>query len=817
LRDLLSEVEEGRGQAVGIAAGPGMGKSRLVYEFRRGLGGRRLTFLEGRCLSYGSAIPYLPVLDFLRSNCGIGEVEDPAQIIDKVGFALHEVGMDAARWSPYLLHLLGIRSELYGDATLTALSPEAIKARTFEALRQMALHGSRRRPLIFVVEDLHWVDKTSEEYLAMLVENLAGAPILLLCTYRPRYLPPWIDHSYSTQIPLQRLAPPDSMSVVRSVLQTDDTSLPLMQVILDKAEGNPFFLEELARAVVEREDLGTGPTDVSSMTVPDTVQGVLMARIDRLSEEPRRALQTASVLGREFTLPLLRAIWDGEDDLEPNLLELKRLEFVYEQSGAEEPVYLFKHALTQDVAYESLLVARRKALHAAAGRALEALYAGRLEDVYDRLAYHYSKTDEAAEAVEYLTRFAEKAARAYANADAVRALEQALEHTGQLPTETQDRQALAIAFRLAHSLYFLRRIPETLELLLHHEARVTRLGDPAVAGPYYFWLGHTYSYLSDYAQANQAAERAIEEAERCGDDATKGKAYYVLARIGFGACRFREGIDYGAKAAPLLEQAQEWFWLGMSRWAVGMNLTFMGRFDQAIEAQRLTHATGEDHGDPRIQTYADWTTGWILATRGDCEAAVEACRRSLDRSRDAYNTTAALIWLGHAYMEQGDAAQAVPLLEQGGQEIQDAGHKALASWTKGWLGDAYLLGGQLDPAREAATEGLALAQSIGSGWSIAYNRRVLGRVARAEGALEEAARQYLEALHLFDEVGSSFEAARTHLDLAALAHSRGDSSAAASHVNEARGLFGVLGAPRYVAKAEQSAASLAGNPQSEPP
>jgi predicted ATPase len=207
-----------------------------------------------------------------------------------------------------------------------------------------------------------------------LVESLTGAPILLLGTYRPGYRPPWVEKSYATQVALQPLASRDSLVVVRSVAPRERLSEHLTQVILEKAEGNPFFLEELTRAMMEQGALQ------ANVAVPDTIQGVLMARIDRLPDAVKRLLQTASVLGRTFSVRLLEAIWESLDALGPLLGELKRLEFVYEHTGAEEPVYIFKHVLTQEVAYDSLLTTHRQALHTAAGRALEALYVDRLEE-----------------------------------------------------------------------------------------------------------------------------------------------------------------------------------------------------------------------------------------------------------------------------------------------------------------------------------------------------------------------------------------------------------------------------------------------------
>jgi class 3 adenylate cyclase/DNA-binding winged helix-turn-helix (wHTH) protein len=358
LHELLTQVENGQGQVVGMVGEPGMGKSRLLYEFSQSLQGKPVTYLEGRCLSYGHAIPYLPMRDIMRTNCEITDADNAETITTKVRVSLEGVGMDPEAGAPYLLQLLGLPE---GTERLARLTPEAIKARTFETLRQMSLHGSRQRPLIIVVEDLHWVDTASETFFAALVESLVGTPILLLATYRPGYRPPWIDKSYATQIALHRLMPQDSLMVVHAVVSQDQIPDALVQVILAKAEGNPFFLEELARVVVEH---GALEADV---TVPDTIQGVLMARIDRLPEAAKQVLQTASVLGREVSGRLLQAIWEGPGGLEPHLQALQRLEFLYERTAGEEPVYVFKHALTQEVAYEGLLRARRQALHTAVG------------------------------------------------------------------------------------------------------------------------------------------------------------------------------------------------------------------------------------------------------------------------------------------------------------------------------------------------------------------------------------------------------------------------------------------------------------------
>jgi class 3 adenylate cyclase/predicted ATPase len=524
LEALFDQVEAGQGQVVGIVAEAGGGKSRLLYEFRQRLQDKRVTYLEGRCLSYGSTIPYHPIVDLLCANCAITETDRPDAVSEKVRVALREVGMDAEESTPYLLQLLGVQGE---TASLAHLTPEAIRTRTFETLRQMSLKGSQQRPLIFEIEDLHWIDKTSEDYLASLVESLAGTAIMLLTTYRPGYRPPWIEKSYATQISLHSLAPQDGLAVVHSVLHGDTLPERLKQTIIEKAEGNPFFLEELTRAMIEQDGSAT------DIDIPDTVQGVLLARIDRLPEEPKRLLQTASVLGREFSPIVLKAIWEGTDKLEPLLLELKRLEFLFERSGTEEPIYVFKHALTQDVAYGSLLTNRRQLLHVAAGQALEQLYAARLEDAYDRLAYHYARTDNAAKAVEYLTRVAEKAVRGYAHAEAVAHLTQGLELLKTLPASPERVQnELDLQVALGSALIANKGLaaPEVAEVYTRARALCEHVEDAPQLFPVLHGLYRFHFNRAEHQAARELGEQLLLLAQR-----QQNPGLILAARVAQGA------------------------------------------------------------------------------------------------------------------------------------------------------------------------------------------------------------------------------------------------------------------------------------------
>ncbi|MGH8059717.1 MAG: AAA family ATPase, partial [Candidatus Entotheonellia bacterium] len=380
LQALLTRVEGGQGQVVSLAGEAGMGKTRLVHEFQQRLGPTRVTCLEGGCDSYSQAIPFLPLQDIVRHACGVTEADTSALITGHVHQHLQMLGLDAVEAAPYLLHLVGVPDATAG---LVGLSPQAIRIRTFATLHQVLLRQSQRQPLLVVVENLHWIDPTSQEYLAELVERLAGLPLMLLVTFRPGYRPPWMDKSYATQLTVSRLAPADSQRVVQAVLPAMPLPDRLLQDILGKAAGNPLFLEELAWAVKEQGG-GQLPPEI-----PTTVQAILATRIDRLPRGAKQLLQTAAVIGPDVLRPLLQAVAGvPEEELRDALRHLQAAEFLYETRLGREGVYTFKHALTHEVAYSSLLQERRRALHARIVEALEALAEGMVAEPVERLAHH---------------------------------------------------------------------------------------------------------------------------------------------------------------------------------------------------------------------------------------------------------------------------------------------------------------------------------------------------------------------------------------------------------------------------------------------
>jgi adenylate cyclase len=713
---------------------------------------------------------------------------------------LGRVGMDAGEWMPYLLKLLGVGQ---GTEPLAGLSPDAVKSRTLEAIRQLCLQGGRQRPIVFVLEDLHWIDKTSEECVSFLVSGLAGAPIMFLATHRPGYHPGWMDKSYATQIALQPLSEVDSRSVMRSVLRNEPLPDALAQLILGKAEGNPFFLEELAGTVREQGDL-PAPT----LEVPDTIQEVLLARLHRLAPGAKQALQTAALLGRESPVSLLRALWNGgPDDLAQQLDALVRHEFLYERSRAGEPVYVFKHAITQEVAYQSLPAPRRRELHAEAGHALEALHADRLREACEPIADHYARSDEAGKALEYLTLVARRAVALHAHDEAARALEEAQRHLQDLPETERERRRLDLILHQATELMPLGRLREIVELLLPQQETIARLDEPALAGHYYFVLCHTYSFL-DRERAAHYAERAIAEADRCGDAVTKGKAHCIIGQDGPFAGEALEGIAHGRTALELLAGIEEQWWLGRAHWVVALNYSQTGAFDEAFAALAQAEAIARATGDRRLEVCTAWCAGILHGARGETAAGVEACRRAVADPPDVVNEAIANGWLGFALVEHGEMTEAIGRLEYAAGTFTRIGYRPLQAWFTAFLAEAYRRDGRVAAARAAAETSLRLAGEaqvrVAAGWA----HHVLGRLAADARALAEAERHLREALDTFAAIHSRYETARTQVDLAAVVGARGDRADARQLLDSARAQFIALGVPEHARRAERLAAEL---------
>jgi DNA-binding NtrC family response regulator/tetratricopeptide (TPR) repeat protein len=667
LDGVLEQVKAGRGQVVSLVGAAGMGKSRLLQEFRQRLIGQRVRYAEGQCLSYGSAIPYLPVLDLLRDHCDITEGDDPEALAAKMRLALKRSGDGLAAELPLLLDLLSVRVAADRFAELSA---DGRRARTFEVLYQMFLASSRQQPLVLTVDNLHWIDPTSEALLAGLIERLASVPLLVLTTARPGYRPPWGERSYVMQLALQPLDPDASRQVVQYVLDHQPLAPDLEQQPLAKAEGNPFFLEELSHTVREQEGRSV------ALAVPNIIQAVLAARIDRLPLEERSLLQTAAVIGLEVPVALLQAIAElPEEALHRSLAHLQAAEFLYETRLFPEREYTFKHALTHEVAYGSLLQERRRALHARIVEILEALAGDRTAEQVERLAHHALRGGVWDKALMCFQQAGEKALARSAYREAVACFEQALRALPHLP-ETHDTREQAIDLRLAlrTALHPSGDSGRILAALRETEALAAALDDPRRLAQVSLFLSNYFHNRGAYDQAIASGQHALALATAGGEVALHALANRFLGETYQAQGNYRRAIDYLRQAVACLEGARRRERFGLvalpavqSRAWLAVCHAELGRFAEgrALGDEGLRIAEAVDHPGSLLWAYCG--LGRIFLRQGDLPRALPLLERALGICQGV-GLLASLPWmaaaLGEAYTLCGRIANAVPLLTQ---------------------------------------------------------------------------------------------------------------------------------------------------------
>ncbi len=389
-----------------------------------------------------------------------------------------------------------------------------------------------------------------------------------------------------------------------------------------------------------------------------------MARIDRLADTPKRLLQTAALLGRDVSHWLLERLWDSAESLDTFLHDLQQLELLYALADtSHELVYRFKHALTQDVAYESIPPHHRQALHAMAGRALEARHAEHFDTALEPLAYHYARSAESDKAVVYLARQAERAVYNYAHVEAAALLQEALAHAAHLPESDRERCLVDLSLQRSLSLCFLGRFQEMLDLLLLQRQQVEHLQDPTRTGPYYFRLGLTCSCLGDYERGSQHAQHAVQEAQGCGDALTLGEASYVLSYAAMSVGRFAQGVEYGQQAMTLLEPTTERHWLATSLYVLALCYGYLVQFTPALEMAARFEEVGKTLQDPQLQSHAALAIAAVASMQGEWEVSLAAVQRCLASAPAAFTAGLAYMSMGQAYLEKADPVQAITILE----------------------------------------------------------------------------------------------------------------------------------------------------------
>jgi len=811
----LERAAGGRGQIAALLGEPGVGKSRLVWELTHSHRTEGWTVLESGSVSYGKATSYLPVIDLLKAYCRIESRDDARTVREKVAGKLLMLDRALEPTLPALLALLDVPVE---DAAWDALDPGQRRRATLDAVKRVILRESQEQPLLVVFEDLHWIDSESQALLDGLVESLPGARILLLVNYRPEYSHSWGSRISYTQLRIDALAEEGAEALLAGLLGDDPSLEPLKRRLLVWTEGNPLFLEESVRSLVETGMLAgergayrlAGP--VAETLVPATVQAVLAARIDRLPAEEKRLLQIAAVIGKDVPDALLHAIAErSEEELRRGLAGLQAAEFLYEASLFPELEYTFKHALTHEVAYGSLLQERRKMLHARVVKGIEELYADRLEEHVDRLAHHAVRGEIWEKVVTYCQQAGARAFRYAALSEALENFERALDALGHLPeTRESQEQAIDIRLQLRPILQPLGKYQEALVHWQIAERLAEQLDDQRRLSHVYAAMTQYYRPLGRLDEGIVAGERALALARDVEDDDSRMSALWPLA------------LSYGSRGDYRRARALQNEYLtlrtrSMVSWtparASGFHgehahvLAELGMFPEATAHAEESVRFAQEDGSALALASGLFYLGTVYVYRGLAREAVEALEQSVESCEIAGyrglfpGAGSRLAW---AYALAGRADEAVPLAELAIERAAAIGRTGESTMRALALGEAYLGVGRWHDALEVANRALAFATAGGERGYEARARLLLGELVVRAGPPdpEAAASRFREALTLAQELEMRPLRAHCHLGLGKLYRRIGRADEARTELVAAVTLLREMGMAHWLPEAE---------------
>jgi predicted ATPase/class 3 adenylate cyclase len=794
----LQQAAGGAGQLVAVVGEPGIGKSRLYWEFTRSHRTHGWLLLESGSVSYGKANTYQPLIDLLKAYFRIENRDDVRSVREKVLGRLLSLDRALEPDLPALLSLLDVPVE---DAHWRSLDPPQRRLRTLEACKRLLLRESQVQPLLLVFEDLHWLDSETQAFLNSLVDSLPSARLLLLVNYRPEYQHKWSQKTYYTQLRVDPLGQETAEELLAHLLGADAALEPLKRLLLRQTGRNPFFLEESVRTVLEDRALAGSRgayrlvRPLESIRVPGTVQAVLAARIDRLDADDKRLLQTAAVIGKDVPLAILQAIADvPEDTLRERLGNLQSAEFLYEAHLFPDPEYTFKHALTHDVAYANLLQEQRRGLHAKIVQAIEMTYPGRLEEHVEQLAHHALRGELWERAADYMRQAGEKAAARSALRAAAAFFEHAIDAHGRLP-ESRDTigPAIDLRFRLRTVLAPLGEFERMFVRLREAESLARAIGDEHRLGWVSCYLAQYYSVYESPDSGVEHGKRAISIAEAGGDFALlvasrcfTGAAYAGLGDYSNGRRVLSANIE---AIAP--EQEGAFFRIAgpVAAWSRNIliwSLAETGDFPEALvqgtEAVRI--ASEANHSYTLVGAY--FGLGYAEVRRGELRTAMDWLERGveLSRVRDlAFQLPQLLATLSYVYAVSGRLEEARGLLSQ----VESVAPGSLASVNMVWTAAVQLLLGDLKGAIDGAMHTLESSRRRKQGGREAWALQLIGEVEATKpgGDPVAAERAFRDALALAADKGMRPLQAHCHLGLGKLFAAAGDKAKARGHLDTA--------------------------------
>jgi class 3 adenylate cyclase/tetratricopeptide (TPR) repeat protein/DNA-directed RNA polymerase subunit RPC12/RpoP len=818
LLDGFQRAKLGKGQAFSIISEAGVGKSRLLYEFRKAVANEDVNFLEGKCLSYSRGAAYYPVIDILKSNFDIREGEGDQEIREKVKTGLKLIGADEASTLPYLLELLSVKDS---GIDKISMSPEAKKDRISEAIKRIVLKGSELRPLIIAFEDLHWIDKSSEDVVRSHLESIPGSKVLLIFTYRPEFVHTWGSKSYHNQLTLHRLSNRESLEMITYILATKEVEKALEELILEKTEGVPFFIEEFIKSlkdlkIIEREDNTYRLSkDVHHLTIPSTIQDVIMARVDSLSERAKEVLQMGSVIEREFSYPLINRVTGFlEKELLSYLSILKDSELLYERGIYPQSNYIFKHALTREVVYNSILAKRKKKLHEEIGNALEELNKDSLGEHYEVLAEHYFLSENYLKSADYSRLAGRKAEKTASLNDAIAYSKKRVTSLENLP-QTNDVQEQIIDARTILGLYIAQMnhyveakeaIDPIIDLAIRHNYKKRLSQIYTILGPYHFIVEE------NYPEAFKTFEQALKISEEVKDivSLVLASSWYASA-LGFN-CEFEKSTNYFQKSLDINVATKNlWGISAIKSFLAYFSYYHNGKINLQFETTNESIQIAEESGDIFSKPHAYVIHGVSCYAKRLLEGAEKYLLKGLEfceRINFAVWDAAAQFHLGETFYEKGNFQRSKEHYEKASWAFER--NQSFPSWVGfGKVGVARSK--VLNKEKDVDLESLYAHSrnnklNVPEGWIQRYIGEILLNI--DDQHLSESEHWIQKAIEADQRNRMMFHLGKDYALYSDLLKRKGDRLKAQENLGKAIEIFKECGADGWVEKAEKDLATL---------
>ncbi len=793
MMDLFESVKHGNGQVICILGEAGEGKTRLIYEFIKNIGSQETSFLDSQCITYGRTIPYYPVLEILRKSFKVTEFDSPEKVRSAIESKLKRIDSRLIDSMPILYRLLSLGTE---TDSMPAEDPELIKELTFEALRQLILSGSQKKPIVLVVENLQWIDRTSEEFITYIIERMVNFSVFLILSYRLDYTHPFGSRSYLRQISLRRLSDDQQNQFIHSLLPGHRLPTDFIQMMIAKAEGNPLYLEEIIKSlqstdVIVEDDQGYKLTKrIQEIDIPDSIQEIVLARVDRLKGQSKLTLQTASVIGREFTLKMLAKKEELERQLKRYVGELRKLELIHEKSFYPEIEYMFKNAVTKDVIYNSLLLTQRKKLHKRIAESIERLYEDRLEDYFEMLAFHYLQSETREKSINYLIQAGKKAKRIYANNEAIEYFIRALEiidgTDGQWSTHKRDaHQEVAFLYDL---------VGDYEKALQHYGKSLDYVSSVVDRAEVLRKMGMVQEKRGDLTGSMAAYEQAMQVLGETDHPLGKGRLYMNIGWLYNRSGSYDKALEFCNQALSIFRSEKRDYESAMALNNIAVIQEFRGEWHQAEklnrESIRLIHKIGDQRKLGSFCVSAGLLS-WKQRKYRKSKSFFKRSYKIMESIGNNFGVANSLLNLGRTYTSEGNFHKALSHLEQSLAMFEKIGAKAKLCQCYSCLAEALCLKGRFDEAKQYCKQGMEIALDVPYLFDQGKFHVIQGQIASKEH--RDGEEHFNKGIDIFSSLGRKYELALAFEQLAEAEFSKGREESGRRHLKDANKIFQELG------------------------